>query len=143
MNDNFLPLCYMKTANRQTQFVQLWHGAGAFKRFGLSTEDDPSVYQIVKEANQKITHLFVTSENVIPFYQEAFSVPKDKIYPTGIPVTDIYFDQDRIGTEKKNFIKIIRHLRERSFFMRRHFAGQRKKTEILWNSLIFQEFTIY
>lgn len=103
MNDNFLPLCYMKTGCRQTQFVQLWHGAGAFKRFGLSTEEDPSVHQIVKKANQKITHLFVTSEHVMPFYQEAFAVPGDIIYPTGIPVTDIYFDQERMDQRKEKF----------------------------------------
>lgn len=105
MNDNFLPLCYMKTENRKTQFVQLWHGAGAFKRFGLSTEEDSSVYKIVKKANQKITHLFVTSGHVVPFYQEAFAIQKNKIYPTGIPVTDIYFDQDRIRKRKDKFFQ--------------------------------------
>ena len=103
MNDNFLPLCYMRTEHRQTQFVQLWHGAGAFKRFGLSTEEDPSVSEIVKNANQKLTHLFVTSEQVVPFYQEAFAVPEERIYPVGIPVTDIYFDQERIRSRKEQF----------------------------------------
>ena len=58
LNDNFLPLCYMRTTKRDTQFVQLWHGAGAFKRFGLSTETDPKVAEVVRSANRKITHLF-------------------------------------------------------------------------------------
>lgn len=95
-NDNFLPLVYMRTSGKNTQFVQLWHGAGAFKRFGLSTEKNPEVYRQVEQANQNITHLFVTSRQVVPYYQEAFSIPEERIYPTGIPVTDLYFDEERI-----------------------------------------------
>ena len=37
LNDNLLPLAYMHTEGQQ--IIQLWHGAGAFKRFGLSTEE--------------------------------------------------------------------------------------------------------
>jgi len=103
LNDNFLPLCYMRTTKRDTQFVQLWHGAGAFKRFGLSTETDPKVAEVVRSANRKITHLFVTSQAVKPFYEEAFAVPPERIYPTGIPVTDIYFDEERICQRKSSF----------------------------------------
>jgi CDP-ribitol ribitolphosphotransferase len=91
-NDNFLPLAYMHTA-KETRFVQLWHGAGAFKRFGLSTEKDPAVVDIVTRANQRMTHLFVTSAQVIPCYREAFAVPEERIYATGIPATDLYFDE--------------------------------------------------
>lgn len=96
LNDNFLPMGYMKTSRRDTQFVQLWHGAGAFKRFGLSTEENQEVARMVKKANRGITHLFVTSEHVIPFYQEAFGIEREKIYATGLPVTDLYFDRERM-----------------------------------------------
>jgi CDP-ribitol ribitolphosphotransferase len=91
LNDNFLPLAYMHT-RKETQFVQLWHGAGAFKRFGLSTEKDEDVIRTVQKANERITHLFVTSKHVIPYYREAFAVPEERIYATGIPATDLYFD---------------------------------------------------
>ena len=100
-NDNFIPLAYMRTQKRKTQFVQLWHGAGAFKRFGLSTEKDSKVYELVKKANQKITHLFVTSKQVVGYYQEAFAIEREKIYPVGIPVTDLYFDKERIRKRKE------------------------------------------
>lgn len=95
-NDNFIPLAYMKTEKRKTQFVQLWHGAGAFKKFGLSTEQDLDVRRLVTEANKRITHLMVTSKQVIPYYEEAFEIPKDRIYATGVPVTDLYFNRDWI-----------------------------------------------
>lgn len=94
-NDNFLPLGYMRTEMSGTQFIQLWHGAGAFKRFGLSTEGREDVRRAVGRANQKITHLFITSEQVRPFYEEAFAISREKIFITGIPATDLYFDEAR------------------------------------------------
>lgn len=102
-NDNFLPLGYMKTSESSTQFVQLWHGAGAFKKFGLSTEEDPEVFEQVKRANQRITHLFVTSRQVIPYYQEAFAIEPDKIYATGIPMMDLYSDRERMEAKRNRF----------------------------------------
>ena len=89
LNDNLLPLAYMHTEGQQ--IIQLWHGAGAFKRFGLSTEEDPNVRKQVAEANKHVTHLFVTSTQIIPYYSEAFAIPTDRIYATGIPVLDAYF----------------------------------------------------
>lgn len=83
LNDNLLPLAYMHTEGQQ--IIQLWHGAGAFKRFGLSTEEDPNVRKQVAEANKHVTHLFVTSTQIIPYYSEAFAIPTDRIYATGIP----------------------------------------------------------
>ena len=92
LNDNLLPLAYMHTEGQQ--IIQLWHGAGAFKRFGLSTEEDPNVRKQVAEANKHVTHLFVTSTQIIPYYSEAFAIPTDRIYATGIPVLDAYFDEE-------------------------------------------------
>lgn len=100
-NDNFIPLAYMKTENRKTQFVQLWHGAGAFKRFGLSTEQDPAVRRLVAEANRSMTHLIVTSKQVIPYYEEAFEISRERIYATGVPVTDLYFNDDWLQAAKQ------------------------------------------
>lgn len=104
LNDNFIPLAFMHTEKKKTQFVQLWHGAGAFKRFGISTERREDVAGLVKRANKKITHLFVTSRQVIPYYEEAFGIPKERIYATGIPVTDLYFDFDRMEARRKKVL---------------------------------------
>ena len=92
-NDNFLPLGYCRPSEK-TQLIQLWHGAGAFKKFGLSTEKDRKVREQVKRANLRMTHLFVTSKQVIPFYSEAFAIPYEKIFATGIPITDIYYSEE-------------------------------------------------
>lgn len=97
LNDNFLPLGYCRIA-RKVQVVQLWHGAGAFKKFGLSVETDEEVRRQVIKANAKVTHLFVTSQNVVSIYEEAFAIPRERIYPVGVPIIDVYSD-DQIKRE--------------------------------------------
>ena len=39
LNDNFMPLSTMHIS-KKTKIIQLWHGVGAWKRFGLTTETD-------------------------------------------------------------------------------------------------------
>ena len=94
LNDNFLPFGYCQPS-KKTQVIQLWHGAGAFKKFGLSIEENKTVREQVKRANARITHLFVTSKQVLPFYQEAFGIERNRIYVTGIPITDVYFNEEK------------------------------------------------
>lgn len=116
LNDNFIPLAYCHPSGK-TRIVQLWHGAGAFKKFGLSTETDETVKRQVARANSRLTHLFVTSEKVIPFYQEAFGIERDRIYVTGIPVTDIYFQQDKIEQGRERFYRIYPELQGKKLLL--------------------------
>lgn len=116
LNDNFLPLGYCRPSER-TQMIQLWHGAGAFKKFGLSTERNRKVREQVKRANRRITHLFVTSKQVIPFYSEAFAISYERIFATGIPVTDIYCDRRGMEQGKNRFLGEYPELREKKLLL--------------------------
>lgn len=116
LNDNFLPLGYC-IPSRRTQIVQLWHGAGAFKKFGLSIEDDEEVQAQVIKANSRITHLFVTSKKVIPFYQEAFCVPKERIYVTGISITDVYDREESAKEAKQRFYSKYPYLKDKKILL--------------------------
>lgn len=102
LNDNFLPLGYCIPSSR-SQIVQLWHGAGAFKKFGLSIEKDAEVKAQVMKANSRITHLFVTSKKVLPFYQEAFSIPEERIHVTGVSITDVYSKKESAKEARECF----------------------------------------
>ena len=115
LNDNLLPLAYMHTEGQQ--IIQLWHGAGAFKRFGLSTEEDPNVRKQVAEANKHVTHLFVTSTQIIPYYSEAFAIPTDRIYATGIPVLDAYFDEEDKKRRAENVYRQYPVLRDKKVLL--------------------------
>lgn len=102
LNDNFLPLAYMKVSPK-TKVVQLWHGVGAFKRFGLTTENRREVRRCVEKGNKKVTHLFVSSSQIISYYEEAMGIPRERIFPDGIPVTDYYFDEEKKAEGRKHF----------------------------------------
>lgn len=116
LNDNFLPLGFCRPSHK-TQIIQLWHGAGAFKRFGLSSEKEEAVRKQVLRANQRVTHLFVTSKQVIPYYQEAFGISADKIYASGIPATDLYFREEQKRESQRRFYEKFPELSEKKLLL--------------------------
>ncbi len=67
--------------------VQLWHAAGAFKRFGL---DAPSrlTPQEERATHDQYSDVIVSSEGVRRFYAQAFGVPVEIVRALGVPRTD-------------------------------------------------------
>lgn len=92
LSDYFLPV-YLITPRKETKFVQLWHAAGAFKKFGYSTKDTKfgpsSAYLNIVPVHTNYSHVYVSSEQVVPYYAEAFHMPATQIYPFGIPRVDL------------------------------------------------------
>lgn len=90
LNDNFMPMAYMKIAP-ETTVVQLWHGMGSFKKFGGSTQLEPELLEELTKVNQNVTHILASSENIRKNYAEAFCVPEGKVLAIGCPQVDYYF----------------------------------------------------
>jgi len=84
----------------ETFITQLWHGCGAFKRFGLSSAKlkfggdykDNAKYPYHKNLNL----VTVSSSEVIWAYAEAMDIKTEDniIQATGISRTDVFFDED-------------------------------------------------
>lgn len=110
LNDNFLPMAYMEFGP-DTRVVQVWHGAGAFKRFGLSTESDPLVRKLVSTGNAKVFLEPVSSKKCIGIYSEAMGIPKERILPIGLPFLDFYFDRRKKEKAGEAFYKAYPKLR--------------------------------
>lgn len=66
--------------------IQLWHAAGAFKRFGADTH---RMYKI-----SGLDAAIVSTPEVAEIYSRALNVPMKKVIATGIPRADIYFSED-------------------------------------------------
>lgn len=90
LNDNFMPMADMKFS-KDAVITQLWHGEGAFKRFGLMTELNEDVAARAKKCSEKLTYAICTSESVVPYYAEAFGIDKAKVLPSGSPRNDYLF----------------------------------------------------
>lgn len=91
--DYFLPVasCNKK---KNTRVIQLWHGCGAFKKFGYSTKEDiPSGYRgNVFNNNDIIT---VSGEACVRFFSVAMQAG-GRVFPVGVSHTDRLFRQSYI-----------------------------------------------
>ena len=99
VDDYFFPM-YVVTPRPGTTRIQVWHAAGAFKRFGFSVldkafgVDEDYVRHVRIHSNYSVA--LVSSLNVAPHYAEAFGQP-GTIFTSriGIPRTDLFGDPQR------------------------------------------------
>ncbi|WBX81946.1 CDP-glycerol glycerophosphotransferase family protein [Virgibacillus salarius] len=109
--DDFYPLVYPLKIRKNADLIQIWHAAGAFKTFGYSRIGRPDGPSPNSKNHKNYTKAVVSSEGVRENYAEGFGITVDKIYPAGIPRSDIFFDvkyKDYVRktlTEKYPFIK--------------------------------------
>jgi CDP-glycerol glycerophosphotransferase (TagB/SpsB family) len=107
VDDYYLPI-YMITPRKGSDIIQLWHAAGAFKKFGYSTlgrSFGPSAHYVEHiKIHSNYSKVVVSTEEVIPFYAEAFQTPIKQIYPLGLPRTDYFFETDKHEEFKKRFL---------------------------------------
>ena len=106
LTDYFFPAYACKPREGQS-VVQLWHGCGAFKKWGYSTAEKKwgaSKKELDRyPIHNTYTHVCVSSPKVSFAYAEAFGCSEKVIMPLGAPRTDIYFDFDFIK-ESRNLI---------------------------------------
>lgn len=77
------------------EIVQLWHGPGAFKKFGFSRADGNEKIKIHK-GYKKYTKVITSAEGIRENYAEAFGVSMDRTAATGIPRTDLFYDKSYV-----------------------------------------------
>ncbi|SEO24560.1 CDP-ribitol ribitolphosphotransferase [Amphibacillus marinus] len=91
--DDFFPMIYNLRIRKSAELVQLWHAVGAFKTFGFSRIGMPGGPSPKSKNHRNYTKVTVSSSNIIKHYAEGFGVDAAKVLPTGIPRTDIFFDE--------------------------------------------------
>lgn len=83
-----------------TKIVQLWHGCGAFKKFGFSTAEslfgDNREQMLKYPYNKNYSLVTVSSPEIVWAYEEALNyTPESKVVrATGVSRTDVFFDED-------------------------------------------------
>ena len=102
LNDNFMPLGYLRP-QASTKIVQLWHGQGVFKKFGLHINVDENVRKRELSADKKLTYVVCSSENVKDIYATAFGVSPEKVIATGTPNEDFYFRSNDLQMIREDF----------------------------------------
>lgn len=120
LTDNFDPL-YAHQPRKGTKVIQLWHACGAFKKWGYSTLDlawGGSREDMLRfPMHNTYTHVFVSSEAVIPCYAEAFRCPERRIMAYGTPRTDVYFDKNFVSSQREEMLKIFPEIGDRKIIL--------------------------
>lgn len=98
--DNYFGFLATSPLKKNVNCIQLWHAAGAIKKFGLK---DPAIKKRSKRANKRFNRVYdrfdliiVGSDNMATIFQESFGVSEQKILKTGIPRTDFFFQKNEI-----------------------------------------------
>lgn len=92
--DDFYPLIYPLRIRKHAELIQVWHAAGAFKTFGYSRLGLPGGPSPHSKNHKNYTKAVVSSEGVRSNYAEGFGITVDKVYPLGVPRSDIFFDEE-------------------------------------------------
>lgn len=92
--DDYTRFIYPLKFKKGTRLVQVWHSTGAFKRMGFARMGRSGSTLPTSLTHRNYTHVIVSSPSVAECFCEAFGVTQDKIYPIGIPRTDLFFNGD-------------------------------------------------
>ena len=96
---------------KETVVTQLWHGCGAFKKFGLSTAD--LIFGDNRKTLEKYpyhnnyTYVTVSSPEVEWAYTEAMNLDKGVATGIGISRSDYFYNKDNIRLAKEKMDKLF------------------------------------
>ncbi|HAM80642.1 CDP-glycerol glycerophosphotransferase family protein [Ornithinibacillus bavariensis] len=106
--DNYFGFLSVARFKKNVQCIQLWHAAGAIKKFGL---EDPSIKErtpgTIKrfiKVYDRFNYVAVGSERMATIFQRSFGLSDDRMLRVGIPRTDFFFN----SLEKQKADKLLK-----------------------------------
>lgn len=118
--NDYYSLFSMCKLRKGTELIQVWHGGGAFKKFGKDSMQNMASAEIMKRnmrGHGQYTKVIVSSKEVAPIYANAFGVDINKIYPIGIPRADIFFDSSRMEKIKTSLLDKYPYLLDKKIIL--------------------------
>lgn len=97
----------------ETKVVQLWHGCGAFKKWGMSTADlifGGSRKEILRHPFYKnLSLVTVSSPEVVWAYEEAMVLQDEPglVQPIGVSRTDVFFDDEYLAASRSKIQQLV------------------------------------
>ena len=132
----------------ETKITQLWHGCGAFKKFGLSTADlifgASRKEQLKHPFNRNYSLVTISSPEVAWAYEEAMNLSEHKevIQATGSSRTDVFYDDEFIKNAYETLYEIVPQAKGKKVILYAPtFRGRvaRAKTSNMFNIEMFYE----
>ncbi|MBQ9609829.1 MAG: CDP-glycerol glycerophosphotransferase family protein [Lachnospiraceae bacterium] len=102
--DYYLPVSSCRK-KKETKVIQLWHGCGAFKRFGHDASDDiPKFY--IGSPIKNYNLVTVSGDGCLTYFRSAMQIPdfeNNIVRPIGAAYTDKFYDEDFIESCRDKF----------------------------------------
>lgn len=89
----YAPLSKLKLKGK---VFNCWHGSGAFKKFGKYDIDNQDIYGTSD-------YIICSSEKIRKIYADSMELPINRVFATGTPRTDIYFNKQEIKIRTEKF----------------------------------------
>ncbi|MBH9966632.1 CDP-glycerol glycerophosphotransferase family protein [[Bacillus] enclensis] len=119
--DNYYGFLAAASFRKEVECIQVWHAAGAIKKFGLR---DPSNSSRSRRANKRFKQVYhnfhkviVGSEGLTQIYNEAFDVKDHHILRLGIPRTDLFYDQEKMRLIRNELLRAIPAARDKKVLL--------------------------
>lgn len=101
--DEFTPQIHYLDLREGTTLIQLWHACGAFKTFGFTRMGKPFGSPQGSPMHRSYDYVTVSSTFCKKCHSEGFGIPTNHVVPTGIPRTDVFFDEEHKARVRKEF----------------------------------------
>ena len=92
--DDYIRSVYEIKKRKDNYLIQVWHACGAFKTFGFSRLSKEGCWPQESRSHRTYDYCTVSSKKVAKYYAEAFGMNINSIISTGVPRTDIFFDDN-------------------------------------------------
>ncbi|WP_141499158.1 CDP-glycerol glycerophosphotransferase family protein [Bacillus wiedmannii] len=119
--DNYFGSLANVKFKRGVECIQIWHAAGAFKKFGLLA---PSFKKRSLRAQNRFMNVYqhfhkivVGSEVLADIYKEAFALSDNNILKTGIPRTDLFFNEQKQQKVKDSIFIVNPNLKSKKVIL--------------------------
>ncbi len=107
--DNYFGFLSAIKFKENVQCTQIWHAAGAVKRFGMM---DPSNEQRSKWAIKRFKKVYAQFHRIVvgsdffaDIYKQAFLAKDEAFLRTGIPRTDFFFQEEKMKQVKRQLFE--------------------------------------
>lgn len=115
--DDFSRMISIMRVRKGQEVCQLWHGAGAFKKFGYSRQDKVVTWKNKVNNHRNYTKVSVTADNIRWCYAEGFGTDIEKVKATGMSRTDVLFDKTYIEQKKEELYQQYPYLKDKKVIL--------------------------
>ncbi|OQV51259.1 CDP-glycerol--glycerophosphate glycerophosphotransferase [Bacillus velezensis] len=111
ITDNYFLMTSVLNRRPQTTCIQVWHANGSLKKFGLedvTNQNRPaSDINRFKKVYRSFDFVTVGSDAMADVFKKSFGIRDGQLLKTGIPLTDVYYEEHKPGLKHKWPKKII------------------------------------